>query len=194
MGGIRQTKDEPSLRRGRSRLRSCARHNGMTGAGSDRDAGPTPVQRARFRRLSPEASKSQDLLATTGAYPGGTPGPATESDGIRSRRAISPAPHALLPPSTVTLHARVYLPGCSIFCPSWVRRKTALRHACRAAHQTTTHEEGLIETCRSITGHAEDPSRTARENGQRARFPGMAHGRSIREPRLSRDLQATRWG
>ncbi len=28
---------------------SCARHNGMTGAGSDRDAGPTPVQRARFR-------------------------------------------------------------------------------------------------------------------------------------------------
>lgn len=28
---------------------SCARHNGMTGAGSDRDVGPTPVQRARFR-------------------------------------------------------------------------------------------------------------------------------------------------
>jgi len=27
---------------------SCAWHNGMTGAGSDRDAGPTPVQRARF--------------------------------------------------------------------------------------------------------------------------------------------------
>ena len=33
-------------------IRSCARHNGMTGAGSDRDAGPTPVQRARFRELS----------------------------------------------------------------------------------------------------------------------------------------------
>jgi len=193
MGGIRQTKDEPSLRRGRSRLRSCARHNGMTGAGSDRDAGPTPVQRARFRRLSPEASKSQDLLATTGAYPGGTPGRQRSAMGYGVGDGSLPAPHALLSPSTVSLHARVSSPGCSIFCPLQVRQKTALQHACRAVHQTTTHE-GLIETCRSITGHAEDPSRTARENGQKVRFPGMAHGRSIREPRLSRDLQATRWG
>ena len=174
-------------------MRSCARHNGMTGAGSDRDAGPTPVQRARFRRLSPEASKNQDLLATTGAYPGGTPGPAAKSGGIMELEANVSRPHALLPPSTVSLHARVSLSGCSIFCPVWVCQKTVLQHACRAVHQTTTHE-GLIETCRNITGHAEDPSRTARENGQRTRFPGMAHGRSIREPRLSRDLQATRWG
>jgi len=39
----------------------------MTGAGSDRDVGPTPVQRARFREQAfPETLKNQDLLATTG--------------------------------------------------------------------------------------------------------------------------------
>lgn len=62
------TKVEPSTWRA-DVDRSCARHNGMTGAGSDQDVGPTPVQRARFRdKMSLEASMSQDLLATTGMY------------------------------------------------------------------------------------------------------------------------------
>lgn len=194
---------------------SCARHNGMTGAGSDRDVGPTPVQRARFReRPFPEASKSQDLLATTGRTWVAHPGRRRMAIGMRYETYVSLflALRCLHP--TVSLHTPSKTPGCSMSCPIRVRRNDrcagsfgtgfeARLRSCsglnryaaelQSVHHTTTHE-GLIETCRTYTGHAEDPSRTARESGQRARFPGMAHGRSTREHRPCRDLQGTRWG
>jgi hypothetical protein len=84
---------------------SCARHNGMTGAGSDRDAGPTPVQRARFRGECPRKRRSVRIcwrrLESTRCTPG------RQQRAVWTRRegyiCVSRAP---LPPSTVSLAPR----------------------------------------------------------------------------------------
>ncbi len=186
-------------------IRSCARHNGMTGAGSDRDAGPTPVQRARFRendsrkrqRVRIYWRRLERARCTIGAGSG-------EREHWIVLRRTSLHSSSPLPPSTVSLRAtpfrrgvRYPAPGLRVL-PKTDRAGTSGTGfgACvglQSMHHTTTHE-GLIETCRRLTDHAEDPSRTARESGQKARFHDTAHGRSTREPRLCRDLQGTRWG
>lgn len=198
---------------------SCACHNGMTGAGSDRDVGPTPVQRARFQEyISLETSKSQDLLATTGMYPTHIGLAAEKSVRVLGNENQNlPVPSRPLPPSNCFPSHRARTAWCSMSRPSGFAKtdragisaghgvRHQVVHSCndmvrsryaaelQSVHHATMHE-GLIETCRSITGRAEDPSHTARESGQRARFPDTAHGRSMWEPRLCRDLQVTRWG
>lgn len=125
--------------------------------------------------------------------------------GRGARRRMSLCLHVPLPPSTVSLTLRQH--GVAFDIPPHPGSPEGLpcrrvRYGARRTHRTavilqsmphaTTHE-GLIDKCRIYTDHAEDPSRTARENGQKARFPATVHGRSIREPRLCRGLQATRW-
>jgi hypothetical protein len=184
---------------------SCACHNGMTGAGSDRDAGPTPVQRARFRgECSRERRRVRIYwrrLECTRCTPGRQQRERlrhAETDvslrlTLRCLHQLFPLRHgkmawrSMSPPHTGSPKGR----SCRRVRHG-ARRMHRSAAGLQSMHHATTHE-GLIETCRRLTDHAEDPSRTARENGQKARFPGTAHGRNTREPRLCRDLQGTRW-
>ena len=184
---------------------SCARHNGMTGAGSDRDAGPTPVQRARFRGICSRKRQSVRIylrrLERTRCTPGRqqreveahrdeclyvVPPPAASINCFPSHPGINVPVFDIPPHPGLSEGYRAGIPGTA------ARRMHRAAAPLQSMPRAITHE-GLIERCRIYTDHAEDPSHIARESGRKARSPVTPHGRSTRAPRLCRDLQGTRW-
>ena len=103
---------------------SCARHNGMTGAGSDRDVGPTPVQRARFQDISSWKRQSVRIYWRRLERTRCTRAGSEERSECTKGDECLPDLHAPLPPSTVSHHTPAKSLGCSMSSPVWVRQKT----------------------------------------------------------------------